>query len=547
MIRSRVKKHSIRFLSYLLAFIFLKAAWWIGAKFGSPTLEQIVFHFQNGTDGLADADPTIFRSFIVHVIALPFLFALIVYAVQQLINSAAATRFINHYESSNISVSPTHRRLAKTGRFLQRVFSWYLPFGILLFGAFIIANKVALWSFMKNQEVSTFIEDNYRPPSEQNIIPPKRKPNLVLIYVESLEKGYSNERLMGSNLLEPLDNATKPAHHFDRLVQTTGTGWTIAGIVSSQCGVPLKSLSLFNIDNQKAKIKSFLPGIDCLGDVLERYGYKNIFMGGASLYFADKGKFFSEHGYSELYGKEEWSRSGVKSFSDWGLYDDDLLGRAKARLDALEKSKQPFNLTMLTVDTHIPKGYVNKTCAQQGVTDYKGIVSCTAGLVADFVTYMKQKGYLNNTVVVIVGDHLSMAAPLESELHQLGANRTIYNAILAPDSLHKNTETIYHFDLFPSILYAMGFRFDQNRLGLGSSGFGVLDPGGVIPKLDIDTFNELLAKTSRRYLEFWKARQRHEDLEQKNNKHQKHSPASHILDTFNRWIVVKGDQVTQPL
>lgn len=484
----------------------LKAAWWIGAKFGSPTLEQIIFHFQNGTDGLADADPTIFRSFVVHIIVLPILFATILFSIQQVINSSKATRFINRCSASDSGAGPAKRLVARSGRFLQVVFSWYLPIGILLLGTFVIANKVALWSFLKNQEVSTFIDEHYRAPQDQNIVPPKAKRNLVLIYVESLEKGYSDASVMGSDLLDPLNKATKSAYHFDRFMQTTGTGWTMAGIVSSQCGVPLKSLSLFNIDNQKAKIKSFLPGIDCLGDVLARDGYKNIFMGGASLYFADKGKFFAEHGYSETYGKEEWSRSGVKHFSDWGLYDDDLFKRARIKLDELEKAKSPFNLTLLTVDTHIPKGFVNQTCAQQGVTDYKGIMACTAGLVADFVTYMKQKGYLDNTVVVIMGDHLSMAAPLESELNKTRQKRSIYNAIITPVPLQKNSDTIYHFGMFPTILYALGFRFDQNRLGLGVSGFGELDPDFVIPTLDLDTFNELLAKTSRRYLEFWKAR-----------------------------------------
>ena len=35
----RIKRQHVHFLSYLLAFVFLKAAWWIGAKFGSPSLE----------------------------------------------------------------------------------------------------------------------------------------------------------------------------------------------------------------------------------------------------------------------------------------------------------------------------------------------------------------------------------------------------------------------------------------------------------------------------------------------------------------------------
>lgn len=501
----RIKRQHVHFLSYWLAFVFLKAAWWIGAKFGSPSLEQIIFHFQNGTDGLADADPDIFRSFAIHVLFLPLLFAAILFALQEWINSSRVTRLINRYGTTIRVDDRLKRALALLARGLQYLFSRFLPIIVLLFGAFVISNKVALWGFLQHQEISTFIDENYRAPAEQHIIPPAKKRNLVLIYVESLEKGYTDTAVMGTDLLAPLSKITTSGIQFDHLQQTTGTGWTIAGIVASQCGVPLKSLSLFNIDNQKAKIKSFLPGLDCLGDVLEHYGYKNVFMGGASLYFADKGKFFAEHGYTELYGKEEWTRAGARNFSDWGLYDDELLARAKVRLDQLQKSKQPFNLTLLTVDTHPPQGYLSPTCAQRGVTDYKGIVTCTATMVADFVSYMKQKGYLENTVVVIMGDHLSTRAPLETALNQSTQKRTIYNAIIAPTPLYKNRDMIYHFGMFPTMLYALGFRFDQNRLALGSSGFGALDPGFVVPKLDLETFNELLAKTSRRYLEFWNA------------------------------------------
>lgn len=332
--------------------------------------------------------------------------------------------------------------------------------------------------------------------------PPKHKPNLVLIYVESLESGFGDPALMGEDLLAPLNAATQDAYRFNDYEQTTGTGWTIAGIVSTQCGIPLKSHALFDGNQQGEKVKSFLPGARCLGEVLADNGYKNVFLGGASLYFAGKGKFFAQHGYSELYGKEEWSRAGHKQFNDWGLYDDALFKEAKVKVDALQKSRQPFNLTLLTVDTHPSFGYISPTCAKQGVTDYKGIVHCTAGLVADFVGHLKQRGYLKNTVVVILGDHLSGQTPVEAILAE-SPKRTIYNRFLTPNKLDQNRDRTFHFGIFPSILYAMGFRFPDNRLGIGASGFGPADPNFTLPNLDAKSFSELTAKTSRKYMEFW--------------------------------------------
>lgn len=489
-------------MSYFLAFMLLKGAAWIGAKFGSPTFDQIIFHLQNGTDGLADADPEVFRSFVIHVIALPLLFTIGLFAIQQIVNSKGITRFIRHYQYEDQQPYPL-KSLARIAYALQYVFSKFIPIGFLIIAALVMANKVALWRYIQNQEESTFFEENYRAPAAQNVVAPQRKLNLVMIYVESLEKGYADATVMGSDLLAPLQKATERGEHFDHFLQASGTGWTIAGIVSTQCGIPLKSISLFSMGELKEKIKSFLPGAVCMGDILEAQGYKNIFMGGASLYFADKGKFFAQHGFSERYGKEEWVRAGATDFGDWGLYDDELFKRAKRKLDQLQKASKPFNLTMLTVDTHPPGGYVSPTCARQGVTDYKGVVTCTTDLIADFIGYMQQKGYLKNTVVVILGDHLSVKAPLDAELNAM-PQRSIFNAFMLPSALNKNRETVYHFDMFPSTLYAMGFRFDHNRLGLGSSGFGPQYTEESLSEFDAEALNEQLEKNSNRYLELWK-------------------------------------------
>lgn len=82
-------------------------------------------------------------------------------------------------------------------------------------------------------------------------------------------------------------------------------------------------------------------------------------MGGASLEYAKKGNFFRSHQYHEVYGREEWQRlkifsSDFHKLGGWGLYDDSLFRQAKDKVLELHKTKQPFNLTMLTVDTHMP-------------------------------------------------------------------------------------------------------------------------------------------------------------------------------------------------
>ncbi len=67
----------------------------------------------------------------------------------------------------------------------------------------------------------------------------------------------------------------------------------MGGITASQCGIPLNSVILEDGNSQGERLKSFLPRATCLGDSLKKLGYINIFLGGARLAFAGKGKFLS--------------------------------------------------------------------------------------------------------------------------------------------------------------------------------------------------------------------------------------------------------------
>ncbi|MDO2316549.1 phosphoglycerol transferase I, partial [Escherichia coli] len=78
--------------------------------------------------------------------------------------------------------------------------------------------------------------------------------------------------------------------------------YTIAGMVASQCGIPL--FAPFE-GNASASVSSFFPQNICLGDILKNSGYENYFVQGANLRFAGKDVFLKPHGFDHLYGAEE--------------------------------------------------------------------------------------------------------------------------------------------------------------------------------------------------------------------------------------------------
>lgn len=98
------------------------------------------------------------------------------------------------------------------------------------------------------------------------------------------------------------------------------------------------------------------------------------------------------------------------------------------------------------------------------------MIRCAAADVAAFVDYAAARGYLDDTNIVIVGDHLARRNPLSGGLDSL-SERSVFNAFIGKDAPVRNRAQLVHFDLLPTILEFNGFAVEGGRLGLGYSGF----------------------------------------------------------------------------
>ena len=191
--------------------------------------------------------------------------------------------------------------------------------------------------------------DWYKVP-EGTIKQPKL--NLVYIYGESLERTYFDEQAFPG--LAPELNALKSqAIDFSHSGQMPGMDYTIAGIVASQCGIPL--FAPFE-GNSSASMSSFFPKNICLGDILKASGYQNYFIQGADLRFAGKDIFLQSHGFEHMYGAQELKGmvADPNYRNNWGFYDDTVLDEAYDKFIELSKAGKRFSLFTLTVDTHHP-------------------------------------------------------------------------------------------------------------------------------------------------------------------------------------------------
>lgn len=163
----------------------------------------------------------------------------------------------------------------------------------------------------------------------------------MYIYGESLERTYFNNDAF-PDLTPELGALKNEGLDFSNTMQLPGTDYTIAGMVASQCGIPL--FAPFE-GNASASVSSFFPNNVCLGDILKNSGYQNYFVQGANLRFAGKDVFLKSHGFDHLYGAEELKSvvADPAYRNDWGFYDDTVLDEAWKKFEELSRSGQRFH------------------------------------------------------------------------------------------------------------------------------------------------------------------------------------------------------------
>jgi len=296
------------------------------------------------------------------------------------------------------------------------------------------------------------------------------KPNLVYIYAESLERTYFNDAAF-PDLAPELGSIKNESLDFSNTQQLPGTEYTIAGMVASQCGIPL--FAPFD-GNSSSSLSSFYPQNVCLGDVLKAAGYQNYFYQGASLSFAGKDLFLSSHGFDHAYGFKELKDrvKDPKYRNDWGWYDDTLLDIVFDKYVELAQQNRPFSLFALTVDTHHPDGFISRSCQRksylwQGKENKSfAAVACSQEHIARLIERIRATPWFKNTIIVVSSDHLAMNNSAWKYLNQQDRSDLFF--MLRGDNSTSKVIAVKRstLDNGATVLDAMG---GDNFIGLGRS------------------------------------------------------------------------------
>ncbi|WP_010250321.1 LTA synthase family protein [Acetivibrio cellulolyticus] len=479
----------------LLLILFVAGVLFFGTRytqryFGGVNLETILIQLSMPLGG---TNPEIVKSAVVSCAILPLLYSAAILVMYNV---------FGYFIGIFMGKTESYLLLAFLAMSLILLFSSMLYFNTLL--------KATRFMSLRSKKTDIY-EKYYQAPESVSVSFRNGKRNVIVIYLESMESTFASREeggLMKENYISELVALAKSNTSFSSVTgfggydQIDQAQFTIGALVASTAAIPINSTVNWKEMRDQGNI---FPGVKTLGDMLNENGYKQEFLCGSDASFSDRDLWFLRHGNYQIWDyyaavKNGYIPEGYHVF--WGHEDQYLYECAKGELTRLAAGKEPFNFTMLTVDTHHPNGYICDKCENKYKEEFSNVLACSSEQLNDFVSWIKMQPFYENTSIIITGDHLSMIGDYFKGINK--SDRRIYNCFINCPNISKavtEKRVITSFDMFPTVLACAGATIEGERLGLGTNIFSNVPT--LAEELGLDVLKTELSKHSEYYTGFF--------------------------------------------
>ena len=497
-------KHIVVFIILLFSYTLAFSMNWVFKNFGNIGLEEIMFQINVP---LTNANTDYYYDYAQN--ALPYIllctimtFILICFIFKKRVKKIYPKRMKGVNEKKLI----VYKKCKIDKKYIGKLISSLI---VLMISITYTIQKIDLIQYVRQiLSESTLIKNEYIDTRDVNLLFPETKRNLIYIYLESMEATFYSKESGGAfedSLIEDLEELAKEnimfsnSDTFKGLYVLPGATWTTGAMTAQTLGLPLK----IPIDrNSYGDYNSFLPGTMGLGDILKQQGYNQMLAIGSRAEFGGRNHLFKEHGDYQIFDFNQAIKEEKKDEGDfvwWGFPDSDLFEYAKEKIILMSEQEMPFNFTMLTADTHAPDGFKCEECDEQFNEQYFNVLNCSSKKIKQFVRWIQEQDFYENTTIIICGDHTSMQPDTFHWLKEIGYERTVLNIIINPAVMPEETKNKYGstMDMFPTTLASLGVEIKGNKLGLGTNLFS--NEQTIIGKYGLDYVKDELEKSSNFY------------------------------------------------
>jgi phosphoglycerol transferase len=337
--------------------------------------------------------------------------------------------------------------------------------------------------------------------------------DVVIVYVEGADQIFTDTARFGDAMSRLMDLAGPGAIQLTGVGQMIGTGWSLAGMLSTQCGVPVLPNGLRFRNNYEKQVR-FMAEVTCLGDVLAARGYATHYVVGGDALFGGITHFYASHGVTDqtelttieaMVTPEEFAAA----YPGWMVDDQMVLDIARRRHAELTAGGAPVLLIVETMGPHGEDVWLSRRCTASGRseigTDMTAAVRCTGDLVADFVEDLRKAPDARPTLLVVMSDHINHSPDLQGPEGIMARRNT---AILIPPAagpeagplrvIDREAATI---DVYPTILELLGLIEPGGAAGLGVSLLG--EAPTLVEQLGREGADALIARDAALAARLW--------------------------------------------
>jgi phosphoglycerol transferase MdoB-like AlkP superfamily enzyme len=282
-----------------------------------------------------------------------------------------------------------------------------------------------------------------------------RKPNIVLVTIESFSAKYMGSNGDDRNLTPNLDALRKQSLYFNNFYATgTRTDRGLEAITLAIPPTPGRSI---------VKRVGRESGFASLGQQLGAVGYDSVFVYGGRGYFDNMNAFFSGNGY-RVVDQSSVDESEIHFKNAWGMADEDLYKQTLKLADADYAKQQPFLLQLMTTSNHRPYTYPDNRIEIKSGNGRDGAVKYTDYAIGQFLDQARKKPWFDDTIFVFVADHTAGSAGKEDLPI---SNYQIPLFIYAPKLVdaRETAQLASQIDLAPTLLGLLNLDYESTFFG----------------------------------------------------------------------------------
>jgi arylsulfatase A-like enzyme len=294
---------------------------------------------------------------------------------------------------------------------------------------------------------------------EPRPLPLGRRPNVLLLFIEALDRRFVGRTVAGVRVTPFLDALFADSVTFERF--HTNGAQTFHGIFASLCS----ALPRQGVAATKAR---YANDYLCLPSLLARGGYRTRMVLGLNRDQSHSrfGLFLARNGLQEFIDESGFPPTAPRA--GLGIADGALFDRVRAEIDTLRRDARPYFLMTLTTATHHPFGMPSAhpdVVALRSESDrYIPALRYVDLELERFFRGLERDGALRDTIVVVLGDHGRHERVARNDVENAAGHFTVPLAIWLDPSLrassvyrpHVASGLVSQVDITPTLLALAG-------------------------------------------------------------------------------------------